>query len=223
MILTIENLLSADDLARLRSLLDEVDFIDGRKTAGWHAKLVKANEQSDGRNPKTAAARELVLAVLRANVTFNLAVMPQAIRPVLFSRYREGMSYGAHIDDAIMGRDVLARSDVSMTIFLNAPEDYGGGELIMELGGGDLSFKLAAGSAVFYPSNTLHRVAEVTRGRRDVAVTWVQSVVRSAEQREVLYDIDKVRRSIFKEKGKDRDFDLLSKTHANLMRLWSDV
>ncbi|NIA70097.1 Fe2+-dependent dioxygenase [Pelagibius litoralis] len=223
MILTIENLLSGDDLARLRGLLDEVDYVDGRKTAGWHAKLVKANEQSDGRNPKTAAARDLVTSILRANVTFNLTVMPQAIRPVLFSRYREGMSYGAHIDDAIMGREVLARSDVSMTIFLNAPEDYDGGELIMELGGGELRYKLPAGAAVFYPSNTLHRVAEVTRGQREVAVTWAQSIVRSAEHREILYDIDKVRRSLFREKGKDRDFDLLSKTHANLMRLWSDV
>ena len=110
-----------------------------------------------------------------------------------------------------------------MTIFLNAPEDYDGGELVMELGGAEIKYKLPAGAAIFYPSNTLHRVAEVTRGQREVAVTWVQSVVRSPEQREILFDIDKVRRSVFKEKGKTREFDLLSKAHANLMRLWSDV
>ena len=223
MIVTIENLLSGDDLQRLRGLLDEVDFIDGRKTAGWHAKLVKANEQSDGRNPKSAQARELVEGALRANSAFNLAVLPGHIRPILFSRYRDGMSYGTHIDDAIMGRRELHRSDVSMTIFLNGPEDYDGGELIVELGGREISYKLPAGAAVFYPSTTLHRVAPVTRGRREVAVTWVQSIVRSAEQREILFDIDKVRRTIFKEKGKNREFDLLSKAHANLMRLWSDV
>ena len=223
MILTIDRLLSAENLTRLRGLLGEVDYIDGRKTAGWHAKLVKANEQSDARNPKSLQAREMVTAILRADMTFNLAVMPAHIRPVMFSRYREGMSYGAHIDDAVMGRQELRRSDVSLTIFLNAPEDYDGGELIMEMGDRELSYKLPAGAAVLYPSNTLHRVAEVTRGQREVAVTWVQSVVRSAEQREVLYDIDKVRRAIFKEKGKSRDFDLLSKAHANLMRLWSEV
>lgn len=223
MILTIDNLLSPDDLARLKGLLDEVDYIDGRKTAGWHAKLVKANEQTDSRNPKSVQAREMVTAILRANTTFNLAVMPGHIRPMMFSRYREGMSYGAHIDDAIMGRQDLHRSDVSMTIFLNAPEDYDGGELIMELGDREIRYKLPAGSAVFYPSNTLHRVAEVTRGQREVAITWVQSVVRSPEQREILFDIDKVRRAIFKEKGKNRDFDLLSKAHANLLRLWSEV
>lgn len=223
MILTIDSLLSAEDLAGLKGLLGEVDYIDGRKTAGWHAKLVKANEQTDSRNPQSVKAREIVTAILRANMTFNLAVMPAHIRPVMFSRYREGMSYGTHIDDAIMGRQALHRSDVSMTIFLNPPEDYDGGELIMEVGDRELSYKLPAGSAVFYPSTTLHRVAEVTRGQREVAVTWVQSVVRSAEQREVLYDIDKVRRTIFNENGKNREFDLLSKAHANLMRLWSEV
>ena len=223
MILTVDNLLSGERLAQLKGLLDDVEFIDGRKTAGWHAKLVKANEQSDGRNPKTQEARKLVQEALQANVTVALAVMPSHIRPILFSRYREGMSYGAHIDDAIMGRGQLARSDVSMTLFLNAPEDYDGGELVMAMGGSELTYKLPAGSAVFYPSTTLHRVAEVTRGRRDVAVTWIQSIVRSAEQREVLYDIDRVRRGLFQEKGKTQEFDLLSKTHANLMRLWSDV
>lgn len=223
MILTVDNLLSGERLARQKDLLDDVAFIDGRKTAGWHAKLVKANEQSDGRNPKTQEARKLMLEALQADATVTLAVMPSQFRPILFSRYREGMSYGAHIDDAIMGRGQLARSDVSMTLFLNAPEDYDGGELVMAMGGSELSYKLPAGAAAFYPSTTLHRVVEVTRGRRDVAVTWIQSVVRSAEQREVLYDIDRVRRGLFKEKGKTQEFDLLSKTHANLMRLWSDV
>ena len=223
MILTVDNLLSGERLAQLKGLLDDVEFIDGRKTAGWHAKLVKANEQSDSRNPKTQEARKLVQEAVQANVTVALAVIPSHIRPILFSRYREGMSYGAHIDDAIMGRGQLARSDVSMTLFLNAPEEYDGGELVMAMGGSELTYKLPAGSAVFYPSTTLHRVAEVTRGRRDVAVTWIQSIVRSAEQREVLYDIDRVRRGLFKEKGKTQEFDLLSKTHANLMRLWSDV
>lgn len=223
MILTIDNLLSPEQLSQLNDLLREVGFLDGRKTAGWHAKLVKANEQSDSKDPKTTQARQLLVAALGANATFNLAVMPRSLRPILFSRYREGMAYGAHIDDAIMGRTALARSDVSLTVFLNPPEDYDGGELIMELGGESLSYKLAAGSAVIYPSTTLHRVAEVTRGQREVAVTWAQSIVRSAEQREILFDIEKVRRTVFKEKGKCREFDLLSKSHANLMRLWSDV
>ena len=143
MILTVDNLLSGERLTHLKGLLDDVEFIDGRKTAGWHAQLVKANEQSDGRNPKTQKARKLVQEAVQANATVVLAVMPSHVRPILFSRYREGMSYGAHIDDAIMGRGQLARSDVSMTLFLNAPEDYDGGELVMAMGGSEFTLKVS--------------------------------------------------------------------------------
>jgi PKHD-type hydroxylase len=110
-----------------------------------------------------------------------------------------------------------------MTVFLSDPADYDGGDLVIEGTGGEQSFKLEAGHAVTYPSNTLHYVAEVTRGTREVAVTWAQSLVRGPEQREILFDLDTARRTLFQREGKSREFDLMSKTHANLMRMWAET
>jgi PKHD-type hydroxylase len=132
------------------------------------------------------------------------------------------MSFGVHMDNAVMGKDQL-RSDISVTVFLNAPEEYDGGELVMDTTGGEVPYKLAAGSAVVYPSTMLHRVNEVTRGTREVAVTWVQSLVRSDERRELLFDLERARRSIFERDGKTPEFDLLHKTASNLRRMWVET
>jgi PKHD-type hydroxylase len=129
------------------------------------------------------------------------------------------MSFGAHVDNAVMGEDHL-RSDVSVTVFIADPEAYDGGELVIETSGGEESFKLPAGAAVVYPSTTLHRVAEVTRGTREVAVTWVQSLVRSAERRELLFDLERALRALFEREGKSAEFDLLHKVASNLRRMW---
>ncbi len=221
MILCIANVLDAATLAFVRAGLDDARFADGRVTAGWSARLVKSNRQAEAGT--TAALGRRVVAGLEASEVFRLGVLPKAVRPVLFSRYEPGMDYGAHVDDAIMGEDeARARSDVAVTVFLADPADYDGGELVIETAGGEHAYKLDAGDAIAYPATTLHRVEPVTRGCRHVAVTWVQSLVRSAERREILFDLDTARRAVFDRDGKSRAFDLLSKSHANLLRMWAE-
>ncbi|MEM6436188.1 MAG: Fe2+-dependent dioxygenase, partial [Cyanobacteria bacterium P01_D01_bin.115] len=132
-------------------------------------------------------------------------------------RYDTGMEYGRHVDNALMGNQ---RSDVSFTVFLSEPQDYDGGELVVEGAADEQCYKLAAGTAIIYPSSTLHRVEPVTQGTRLVAVGWVQSWIRDAAKRELLFDLDTVRRSLYTQSGKSNEFDLLSKSLANLMRQW---
>jgi PKHD-type hydroxylase len=141
---------------------------------------------------------------------------------MLFSRYEAGMSYGRHIDNALMGNQDFLRSDVSLTLFLNSPSTYEGGELVIESTDAEQAYKLEAGSVIVYPSSTLHRVEPVTEGVRLVAVAWVQSLVREPSQREILFDLDTVRRAIFTKQGKTIEFDLISKSYANLLRKWAD-
>lgn len=222
MILCLANVLTEEDLAAVVRVFDRAPNRDGRTTAGWHARLVKDNRQLDPGDPAVAEARDRVRAALRRHEVFQAAVLPRHVRPPLFAFYEPGMGYGAHVDDALMG-DPPVRSDVSVTVFLAPPESYDGGELVLETSAGDQAYKLGAGQALIYPSTTLHRVEPVTRGRRAVAVTWVQSLVRDAAQREILFDLDTARRDVFKKDGKTPTFDLLSKTYANLLRRWSEV
>lgn len=221
MILCMTNVLDGAQVAAIAAELEHVKFADGRRTAGWSAELVKSNRQAEARS--TAVLGRRVVGALAANEVFRLGVLPKAIRPVLLSRYEPGMGYGAHVDDAIMGDDERTRSDVAVTVFLSDPADYAGGELVIETTGGEHAYKLDAGAAIAYPATTLHRVEPVTGGRRQVAVTWVQSLVRSAEKREILFDLDTARRAVFDRDGKTRAFDLLSKSHANLLRMWAET
>ncbi len=222
MLITIPDILDQAGLVRINELLEQGQFKDGKLTAGWHAKLVKNNTQLSGRDKAAKQATAFLTNALQRNPTFARATLLRRMRPLLFSRYQPGMEYGNHVDDAIMGSDRGFRTDVSFTVFLNDPESYQGGELVMDSAVGEQKFKLSAGSAVVYPSTTLHRVAPVTEGTRQVAVSWIQSLVRSAEHREIIYDIDTTRRTLFERDGKSREFDLLTKTHANLLRLWSE-
>lgn len=218
MILCIANILDPAALAELRETVAGGTFADGLMTAGWASRLVKKNEQLAG-GPGAHDAQQRVLSALRANPVFASAVLPQRIGPPIFARYTPGMKFGTHMDNAVMGDDHL-RTDVSVTVFLSDPADYDGGELVMETAGGESAYKLDAGSAIAYPSTMLHRVNEVTRGRREVAVTWVQSLIRSAERRELLFDLERARRSLFERDGKNAEFDLLTRCASNLRRMW---
>jgi PKHD-type hydroxylase len=218
-ILCISGVLERGHLAKLRPLLETGAFRDGRETAGWHAKLAKDNQQADPSDAGLRAASELVAERLLQHELFALAVRPKRLAPVMISRYAQGKSYGSHTDDAMMGG---LRSDVSFTVFLNGASDYEGGELVLERPEGEQSFKLEAGDAVVYPSTSLHRVNRVERGTRLVAVGWAQSLVRRAEQRELLFDLDTARRSLFAREGKSTEFDLLSKCLSNLLRDWAE-
>ncbi len=220
MILCIADVLDREALADLRSTIASGVFVDGVLSSGWASRLVKHNEQL-GAGPALAAAQDKVIATLKGNPVFSTAVLPRRFAPPLFARYEPGMQFGTHMDNPLMGPDHM-RADVSVTIFLSEPDDYGGGELVMETTGGEAVYKLAAGSAIAYPTTMLHRVEPVTRGLREVAVTWAQSLVRRADEREILFDLDRVARAMFERDGKTEEFDLINKTSANLKRLWVD-
>jgi PKHD-type hydroxylase len=137
----------------------------------------------------------------------------------MFSRYDPGMRYGAHVDDAIMHG---MRADVAFTLFVSDQQSYDGGELVLDTAAGEDAIKLPAGALVAYPATSLHRVAEVTRGTRLAAVGWARSFVRDPAQRELLFDLDTARRKLFAQQGSTAEFDLLSKSLANLMRMWAE-
>lgn len=224
MILCIADLLKDEQLSRIRQAMDEGHFEDGRKTAGWHARLVKNNEQMGMSGPTGEALRQEVQGAISKHPLFQMAARPKKMTPVMFSRYRDGMTYGNHVDDPVMGQgEQRLRTDLSFTLFLDDPDSYDGGELVTDTTAGEQAYKLPAGSAVLYPSSTLHRVEPVTRGQRRVAIGWVQSTIRDPSQREVLFDLDTARRSLFDREGKTHEFDLLTKSLANLQRFWAEV
>lgn len=223
MILCIAWVLNAEDLSKIEHLSDRGEFADGKLTAGWHARNVKNNLQMRGSDVSQDMSA-IVMAALNRNELFQMAARPKTIRSPLFSRYEAGMSYGTHTDNAVMkSQSQPMRTDLSMTLFLSPPDAYEGGELVIESSQGEQAIKLDAGAMVLYPSSTLHRVDPVSSGRRFVAVSWVQSMVRSPEQREMLFDLDTARRKLFQQYGKTDAFDLLTKTQSNLMRMWAEI
>lgn len=222
MLICIENLIDEATVVRLRGWLAEATFEDGRATAGGDARRVKRNEQvssdPDRPDPRLEEMQDLVTDLLRANDLFAAAALPSKILPPLFSRYAPGMSYGTHMDNAMMGK---MRIDLSVTLFLSDPSDYDGGELVIDFStAGERAIKLPAGSAVLYATTALHRVAEVTRGQRLAMVTWIRSLVREPAKREILLDLKTAHHQLAKQLGKTAEVDLLSKTHTNLLRRW---
>jgi PKHD-type hydroxylase len=217
--IVIADILKPDDLAAVRNALAKARFVDGRETAGFAARKVKDNRQADAKDRGLDDVRSLVASRIMTNDLFRMAVRPKALSPLLFSRYEPGMQYGAHVDDALMAG---MRTDVAFTLFLNEPTDYDGGELVIESSGGDDAVKLPAGTMIAYPATALHRVASVSRGNRHVVVGWARSFVRDAAQRELLFDLDTARRTIFARDGKSAEFDLISKSLANLLRMWAE-
>jgi PKHD-type hydroxylase len=215
--IVIGNVLSAADLDQLRAALADARFVDGRETAGFAARTVKHNLQAASA-PALDATRAMVSERILANEVFSLAVRPKALS-LMFSRYEAGMHYGLHVDDAIMHG---MRTDVAFTLFLSDPQSYDGGELVIDAAAGEDAIKLTAGALVAYPATSLHRVADVTRGTRLAAIGWARSFVRDPAQRELLFDLDTARRKLFAQHGPSREFDLLSKSFANLMRMWAE-
>jgi PKHD-type hydroxylase len=215
----IGNILPAEELAMVRATLKQARFVDGRTTAGFAARAVKNNRQAAGADRSLETIRKLIAKRILDNEVFQLAARPKRLSPLLFSLYDKTMQYGSHVDDALMNG---MRTDVSFTLFLSDPDDYGGGELVIESAAGEETFKPAAGSLVAYPSTSLHHVGEVTRGKRLAAVGWARSFIRDAARRELLFDLDTARRQMFAREGKSAAFDLVSKSAANLMRMWAE-
>jgi PKHD-type hydroxylase len=214
--IVIGNVLSADELVLVRETLAQAAFEDGRETAGFAARLVKHNQQA-ANDRRMETVRKLVEQRILGHEVFALAVRPKALTSVMFSAYEAGMHYGSHVDDALMQG---MRTDVSFTLFLSEPDSYDGGELVIESPSGEDAVKLGAGSLLAYPSTALHHVASVTRGTRLAAVGWARSFIRDGARRELLFDLDTARRQMFAREGKSAEYDLVSKSLANLMRMW---
>lgn len=218
MILCVEDVLTTDELSQAREILAGVAFEDGSATPNAQAPSADRNEQAVASDGQSRAATLVANAVMR-NLLFQMAVVPRTISSIVFNRHSEGMAYGQRVDPALInGR----RSDVSFTVFLTDPEDYGGGELVMALPHGDQPIRLPAGQMVAYPSATPYQVAEVTSGARLCAVGYVRSLVRDPTAREILFDIEMVRRALLDRHGPGRENDLLGKSYANLMRRWAE-
>ncbi len=223
MLMCIPDILDWPTLKKIRAAVNEIGFDDGRRTAGRDAKRVKHNLELKTGSEKANEIQVTIIKALQRNMTFRQAARPFYTHPPLISRYLEGMDYGLHVDDPLMGRPVSARSDVSVTVAISSPDEYDGGELVIHTPFGEQEVKLPAGSAVIYSSNSLHRVAPVSRGERLAAVTWVQSYVRNAQKREILYDLYRIREKM---SGLDPDaleFALANKTYVNLLRMWSET
>ncbi len=223
MITCIPGILDRTGLQQARALVAQAQFVDGGATAKGRARERKHNEQL--RKDPSGSSKELdklVIEALYGSEAFQVAAFPRSIHPPTISRYKPGMQYGLHADNAFIGTTHKVRSDLSVTLFLSNPEDYDGGELIVTSGEGQEEVKLLAGEAVVYPSGTLHRVNAVTRGERLAAVTWVQSYVRSQEQRELLGDLRAMSKHLNDTDPESRAADLGVKTYYNLLRMWSD-
>ncbi|MEO1392162.1 MAG: Fe2+-dependent dioxygenase [Cyanobacteria bacterium J06634_5] len=223
MIFTVPELFSAAEVAALRSQLAVAEtndgLSDGQATAGWHAKTVKKNQQLDAQHPVAGPLVAQVKTKTLKHPLFQAAARPRNLHTVRFNRYSDGMSYGRHTDNALMNGQ---RTDLSFTLFLSDAESYEGGELVVEGVDREQAYKLPAGSMIVYPSSSLHRVEAVTSGVRWAAVGWMQSQVRDSQKREILFELDTARRSLFAQHGKTDEFDLITKSLSNLLRRWVD-
>jgi PKHD-type hydroxylase len=218
MILTLPELITADELARIKRLVSGVEFTDGTATAGERLQKAKNNQQIPWNHPVMKDVTHVVMQALGRCDAFMSAAQPRKLAAMLVSRYRPGMAYGMHVDAPIMGEPNHVRSDVSFTLFLNEPDTYEGGELAFDAGGGETAFKLPARSAICYSTGQLHRVRPVEQGERLAVVGWVQSLVREPAIRELLHDLSEAREQLAGLSGTDRALELINKSYFNVLR-----
>ncbi len=226
MIVRIPSILGGAELADILGRLQHATWEDGRVTAGHQSMQVKRNLQLPQDSTTAREAGELVVRALERNSLFISAALPRHVFPPLFNRYEAGMGFGTHIDNAVRqipGTHHRLRSDVSVTLFLNSPDDYGGGDLIIEDTFGTHTVKLNAGDALVYPASSRHRVATVTHGARVAAFFWVQSLVRDAADRRLLFELDESIRQLTAS-GANADALLqLTGCYHNLLRRWTQM
>ncbi|MDI2113662.1 Fe2+-dependent dioxygenase [Commensalibacter nepenthis] len=227
MIIHIPEVLNSEELSYVRSVFAKATFVDGKVTAGEQSMQVKKNVQIDQSAPESKELGEIVLKALGRNPIFNSAVMPYRVVPPLFNRYDTGMEFPDHVDNAlrpILGTNMRIRTDVSSTLFLNDPTEYEGGELIIHDHSGSQAIKLPAGDMIVYPTYNLHSVSKITKGSRWASFFWTQSMIKEADKRKVLFDLDM---TIIKLRTRMNDNDPqileLTNVYHNLMRLWCDL
>lgn len=223
MLLLIPDVLDPAQLASVGQYLAQADFAHGKASAGRAAATVKHNLELDREAPRREQLVEAVLGTLLAHPHFQAAAYPARVSTPIFARYTAGMGYGDHVDDPVMGAaGGRYRSDVALTLFLNAPEAYEGGELVIATAFGEQRVKLPAGHAVLYPASSRHRVETVTDGERLVMVTWLQSQVREAERRALLYDLWRARERLLADAPEAEATRQVDISYVNLLRMWAE-
>jgi PKHD-type hydroxylase len=224
MLITIPRVLTPEEIRSIRAALDGAPFVDGKLTAGFAAGRVKRNLELERESELRARLAQQVMGRLLGNELFQAAALPYRASTPIFARYVPGMFYGDHVDDPVMGTfGQRYRSDVSLTVFLNDPDAYEGGELVIRTPFGDQQVKLPAGDVVVYPSSSIHRVAEVTRGERLVMITWLQSMVRDPARRELLWELSRARETLLREALQADHTGQVDRSYVNLLRMWSEV
>lgn len=226
MLLRIPQLLSPEEVQTCRQALEQAPWQDGRATAGHLAAQVKDNLQLPLDSPVAQKLGTLILDKLGTNPLYLASALPLKVLPPRFNRYEGGGTYGNHIDNALFvipGTAIKLRSDVSTTVFFSQPDEYEGGELVVEDTFGEQQVKLAAGDAIVYPGTSLHRVNPVTRGVRFASFFWAQSLIRSAEQRRLLFDLDQSIQALGTDCPDHPRIAALSGTYHNLLRMWSEA
>src|SRR5215831_898281 len=193
MLLPIPDVLTADQVVRARKLLDDAEWVDGRVTAGHQSARAKDNMQLPEGSPAAREIGDMILRALEPNALFISAALPARVFPPLFNRYQGGQSFGTHVDNAIRqvpGTPHRIRTDLSATLFFTGPDEYDGGELVVEDTYGTHNIKLPAGHLILYPATSLHHVRPVTRGERIASFFWIQSMIRNDSERTLLFDLD---------------------------------
>lgn len=226
MLLKIPGVLTAEQVAQCRAALEQADWVDGRVTAGHQSSRVKNNQQLPEDHPVARQWGDLISQILARNMLFRSAALPAKIYPPLFNRYSGGGNFGVHVDNAV--RDVRGtphrvRTDISATLFLVEPDEYDGGELVIEDTYGAQSIKFAAGDMVLYPGTSLHRVNPVTRGARMASFFWIQSLVREDSQRSLLFDMDTAIQRLAVNAPDHPSVTQLTGVYHNLLRRWVEV
>jgi PKHD-type hydroxylase len=223
MLVKIPDLLIPLQLEALCSVLRQNQFVDGKLSAGKNARLEKNNQELAADEDDYAVLNNVVMTALVRHPIYLQNAMPAKICAPIYARYTTGMAYGGHIDDPIMGpANSRYRSDISISVFLNGPEEYEGGELCIETPQGSAEIKLPAGHAILYPSTSYHSVNKVTSGERLVAVCWVQSYIRRADQREILVQLDRARESLAADVNSPA-YQQVNLAYANLFRMWAEA
>jgi PKHD-type hydroxylase len=227
MLICIPDVLGKAEVAEFRDIMDASEWEDGRSTAGAQSAMVKKNEQLP---PNSATARQLgerVVRALAASPLFISAAVPRHIFPPLFNRYGAGNHFGVHVDNAVRGDHLTGtriRTDLSVTLFLSEPDQYDGGELVVEDYYGSHEIKLPAGHLVLYPASSLHMVTPVTRGIRVASFFWLQSMIRDAHARSLIFDLDTAIRGLVERIGRDDPHTVkLTGIYHNLIRYWAEV
>jgi len=225
--IVIKDVLTPQQIENLTHVMAKQEWVDGKITGGQQSNTVKNNHQLTSQSEVVRGMEDHILSALAQHPMFISAALPLKIFPPMFNRYSEGESYGVHVDNAIRippGSSARIRTDLSATLFLTEPDQYDGGELVIEDHFGTQPVKLAAGDLILYPSSSLHQVTPVTRGERTCAVFWVQSMVRNTEQRTILFDLDQSIQSLTTQHGHEHhDVMRLSGIYHNLIRQWTDT